>query len=150
MDMDGCLTTGHIIHSTSGEEIKMFHTHDGFGITRGRELGLRFAVISGRSSAVNKTRVARLKIDYLYENVEDKTIPYKELKSKHNLKDENFAYIGDDEFDIPLLKLVGFSSCPKSGIDEVKKHVHYVCKKEGGNGAVREIVDMILKSKKLI
>jgi 3-deoxy-D-manno-octulosonate 8-phosphate phosphatase (KDO 8-P phosphatase) len=150
MDMDGCLTTGHIIYSSNGEDIKMFHTHDGYGLTRGRELGLKFAIISGMNSAVNKRRVERLKIHHLYENIDDKRIPFEELKKKYNLKDENFAYIGDDEFDIPLLKKVGFSCCPKSGIDEVKKHVHYVCKKNGGEGAVREMIDKILKAKKLI
>ncbi|MCX6156579.1 MAG: HAD hydrolase family protein [Ignavibacteriae bacterium] len=150
MDMDGCLTTGHVIYSSSGEDIKMFHTHDGYGLTRGRELGMKFAVISGMGSAVNKRRVERLKIHHLYENIDDKLIPFEELKKKYKLKDENFAYIGDDEFDIPLLKKVGFSCCPKSGIDEVKKHVHYVCKKNGGEGAVREMIDKILKAKKLI
>lgn len=150
MDMDGCLTTGHIIYSSNGEDIKMFHTHDGYGLTRGRELGLKFAIISGMNSAVNKRRVERLKIHHLYENIDDKRIPFEELKKSYKLKDENFAYIGDDEFDIPLLKKVGFSCCPKSGIDEVKKHVHYVCKKNGGEGAVREMIDKILKAKKLI
>ncbi|MDQ3022491.1 MAG: HAD hydrolase family protein [Bacteroidota bacterium] len=150
MDLDGCLTTGHIIYSSNGEDIKMFHTHDGYGINRGSLLGLKFAVISGRSSKVNKMRVDRLKIDHMYEDVEDKLIPYNELKKAYQLKDENFAYIGDDEFDIPLLKQVGFSSCPMSGIEEVKKHVDYVCKKNGGDGAVREVIDMILKAKRLI
>ena len=150
MDLDGCLSTGHIIYLSDGTDMKMFHTHDGFGITRGKELGLKFAVISGKSSKVNKLRVERLGIDYLFEDIDDKTVPYAKLKKKYSLNDENFAYIGDDEFDISLLKLVGFSSCPKSGIEEVKKHVHYVCKKNGGDGAVREIIDMILKAKKLI
>jgi 3-deoxy-D-manno-octulosonate 8-phosphate phosphatase (KDO 8-P phosphatase) len=150
MDLDGCLSTGHIIYLSNGIDMKMFHTHDGFGIARGRELGMKFAVISGKSSKVNKLRVSRLKIDHLYEDIDDKTIPYKELKKKYKLSDENFAYIGDDEFDIPLLKLVGFSTCPKSAIDEVKKHVHYVCRKNGGDGAVREVIDMILKARKLI
>jgi len=150
MDMDGCLTTGHIIYSSSGEDTKMFHTHDGYGLTRGRALGMKFAVISGMNSAVNKRRVERLKIHHLYENIDDKLIPFEELKKMYKLKDENFAYIGDDEFDIPLLKKVGFSCCPKSGIDEVKKHVHYVCRKNGGEGAIREMIDKILKAKKLI
>ncbi|MCE1164323.1 MAG: HAD hydrolase family protein [Bacteroidetes bacterium] len=149
-DLDGCLTTGHIIYSTGGEEIKAFHTHDGYGIVRGRELGLKFAVISGRSSAVNKRRTNRLKIHHLFEDVEDKLVPFEQLKKKYKLKDENFAYIGDDEFDIPLLEKVGFSCCPNNGIDEVKKHVHYVCKHNGGEGAVREVIDKILKAKKLI
>ena len=150
MDMDGCLTTGHIIYSSSGEDIKIFHTHDGYGLTRGRELGMKFAVISGMNSAVNKRRVERLKIHHLYENIDDKIIPFEELKKKYKLKDENFAYIGDDEFDIPLLKKAGFSCCPKSAVDEVKKHVHYICKKNGGEGAIREMIDKILKAKKLI
>ncbi len=150
MDMDGCLTTGHIIYSSSGDNMKMFHTHDGFGITRGRELGLKFAVISGMSSLTNKMRVERLKIHHLYEDIDDKLIPFEELKSKYNLKNGSFAYIGDDEFDIPLLKKVGFSCAPNSAIEEVKKHVDYVCKKNGGEGAVREIIDMILKAKGLI
>ncbi len=150
MDLDGCLTTGHIIYSSSGEDIKMFHTHDGYGITRGHKFGLKFAVISGMSSPVNKRRCDRLKIHHLYENVDDKLLPYFELKEKYKLSDENFAYIGDDEFDIPLLLRVGFSCCPSSAIDEVKKHVHYVCKRAGGDGAVRELIDKVLKAKGLI
>lgn len=150
MDLDGCLSTGHIIYLSDGVEMKMYHTHDGYGITRGKELGMKFAVISGKSSRVNKMRTDRLGIDHIYEDVADKTLPYRELKEMYSLKDENFAYIGDDEFDIPLLKLVGFSSCPKSAIDRVKKHVHYVCRKNGGDGAVREVIDMILKARKLI
>ncbi len=150
MDLDGCLSTGHIIYTSSGEDIKMFHTHDGYGITRGKTLGLKFAVISGMNSTVNKRRTDRLKIDYLFENIEDKLIPFEFLKEKYNLKNENFAYIGDDEFDIPLLKKAGFSCCPGNAMEEVKKHVDYVCKQNGGEGAVREIIDMILKSKQLI
>lgn len=150
MDLDGCLSTGHIIFTSSGEDIKIFHTHDGYGITRGRELGLKFAVISGRSSKVNKRRVNSLKIDYLFESIGDKLEPFEKLKKKYNLKNENFVYMGDDEFDIPLLKKVGFSCCPNNAIDEVKKHVHYVCRHKGGDGAVREVIDMILKAKKLI
>ncbi|MDD5363458.1 MAG: HAD hydrolase family protein [Ignavibacteria bacterium] len=150
MDLDGCLTTGHIIYSSSGDDIKMFHTHDGYGLVRGRELGMKFAVISGKSSVVNKRRTDRLGIHYLFEDVVDKEVPFERLKEKYKLNNNNFAYIGDDEFDIPLLKKVGFACCPKNAIDEVKKYVHYVCKKNGGEGAVREMIDKILKAKKLI
>jgi len=150
MDMDGCLTTGQIIFSSTGEDTKIFHTHDGFGITRGRKFGLKFAVISGMASKVNKIRADRLKIDYLFENIDDKREPFEELKKKYKLRDENFAYIGDDEFDIPLLNEVGFSCCPNNAMAEVKKNVDYVCKKNGGEGAVREIIDKILTAKKLI
>jgi 3-deoxy-D-manno-octulosonate 8-phosphate phosphatase (KDO 8-P phosphatase) len=150
MDLDGCLTTGHIIYSSSGEDIKMFHTHDGYGITRGKSFGLKFAVISGRSSAVNKLRTEKLKIDYLFENINDKLIPFEQLKKTYDLKNYEFAYIGDDVFDIDLLNKVGFSACPANAVEEVRKVVDYICKNKGGNGAVREIIDLILKSKKLI
>lgn len=150
MDLDGCLTTGHVIYSTSGEDIKMFHTHDGFGITRGRDLGMKFAVISGMGSPVNHRRVERLGIHHLYEFIKDKTIPFEELKTIYNLPAEAFAFIGDDEFDIPLLQKVGFSACPSSAIEEVKNHVNYVCVKQGGEGCVREMIDMILKAKGLL
>ena len=150
MDMDGCLTDGHIIYSSSGTDTKVFHVHDGYGLTRGIQLGMKFAVISGKESAVNKARVERLKIHHLYEGIDNKLEPFEELKKSYGYKDEEFAYIGDDEFDIPLLKKVGFSCCPKSAVKEVKKHVHYICKKNGGEGAVREMIDKILKAKKLI
>jgi len=150
MDLDGCLTTGHIIYSTSGEDIKMFHTHDGYGITRGRELGLKFAVISGMGSPVNHRRVERLGIHHLFEHIKNKTVPFEELKQIYNLPSDAFAYIGDDEFDIPLLREVGFSACPLSAVDEVKNHVDYICKKNGGDGCVREIIDIILKAKGLL
>ena len=150
MDMDGCLTTGHIIYSSNGEDIKMFHTHDGFGLARIKMFGLKMAIISGMSSPVNSRRTAKFNFDHLFENVQDKLVPFEEMKTKYNLKDENFAYIGDDVFDIPLLEKVGFSCCPNNAIEEVKDHVHYVCKKNGGEGAVREMIDMILKAKNLI
>ena len=150
MDMDGCLTNGQIIYTSSGEDIKVFHTHDGFGITRGKKFGLKFAVISGMKSDVNKRRVDKLKIDDLFEDIDDKLIPFMELQKKYNMTADNFAYIGDDDFDIPLLEEVGFSCCPANAMDEVKKHVNYVCKKNGGEGAIREVIDLFLKAKNLI
>lgn len=150
MDMDGCLTNGNIIYTSAGDEIKIFHTHDGYGITRARSLGIKFAIISGRGSPVNKMRVDRLGIEHLYEHVEDKRVPFEELKKLYNLPNEAFAFIGDDEFDIPLLQQVGFSSCPQSAIEIVKDHVDLVCNKNGGEGCVREIIDIILRAKGLI
>jgi 3-deoxy-D-manno-octulosonate 8-phosphate phosphatase (KDO 8-P phosphatase) len=150
MDLDGCLSTGHIIYTSAGEDIKVFHTHDGYGITRGKNLGLKFAVISGRKSKVNLMRVNALRIDHIFENIDDKIIPFIKLLNEYKLKEENFAYIGDDEFDIPLLKIVGFSGCPANAINTVKKNVHYICKNKGGDGAVREFIDLILRNKKLI
>ena len=101
-------------------------------------------------SGVNKRRVDKLKIDDLFEDIDDKLIPFMELQKKYNMTADNFAYIGDDDFDIPLLEEVGFSCCPANAMDEVKKHVNYVCKKNGGEGAIREVIDLFLKAKNLI
>ncbi|CAN5557528.1 3-deoxy-manno-octulosonate-8-phosphatase KdsC [soil metagenome] len=150
MDMDGCLTTGHIVYSSTGEDIKMFHTHDGFGLTRGCKLGMKFAVISGMGSPVNKRRVDRLGIHHLYEHIDDKLLPAEDMRIMYDLSYENIAYIGDDIFDIPLLKKVGFSVCPANAMDEVKENVNYICKRNGGEGAIREMIDMILRAKKLL
>lgn len=151
MDLDGCLTTGHLIYFAGEDgnhvkDAKVFHTHDGFGIVRGIELGMKFAVISQRSSLVNKMRVDKLGIHHLFENIPDKLVAFEELKAQYGFTNEEFAYIGDDEFDIPLLKQVGFSAAPESAVPEVKKHVHYVCKLRGGYGAVREFIDEILRA----
>ena len=81
MDLDGCLTTGHIIYSSNGQDTKVFHTHDGYGIVRARELGLKFAIISGMSSKVNRMRNKKLKIHHMYENIDDKTIPFFIIKN---------------------------------------------------------------------
>ena len=91
MDLDGCLSTGHIIYLSAGTDMKMFHTHDGFGITRGKALGLKFAVISGKSSKVNKLRTQRLGIDYLFEDIDDKTVTYVKLKKKDSQIDPTVA-----------------------------------------------------------
>jgi 3-deoxy-D-manno-octulosonate 8-phosphate phosphatase (KDO 8-P phosphatase) len=150
MDMDGVLTDGTIIYSTNGEHIKVFSVYDGYGIERGHKLGLKFGIISGRSSEVNVLRAKKLHLEELYQDVGDKVKAYEEIKEKYGLSSENFAYIGDEVFDLSLLNMVALSAAPANAADEVKNAVHYVTKTEGGKGAVRELIDLILKRKKLI
>jgi 3-deoxy-D-manno-octulosonate 8-phosphate phosphatase (KDO 8-P phosphatase) len=150
MDMDGVLTDGTIIYSTNGEHIKVFSVYDGYGIERGHKLGLKFAIISGRSSEVNVLRAKKLNIEELYQDSHNKLEAFQEIKQKYNLDDENFCYVGDEVFDIPLLNKVIFSCAPANAVQEVKNEVHYVTRAEGGRGAVREVIDFILKKKKLI
>lgn len=150
MDLDGVLTDGTIIYSTSGEQIKVFSVYDGYGIERGHRLGLKFGVISGRSSEINVQRIKKLKIEELYQDCHDKVAAYEEIRTKYNLEPNNFCYIGDEMFDIPLLKEAAFSCAPANAVDEVKEEVDYITQKEGGKGAVRELIDLILKKKKLI
>lgn len=150
MDMDGVLTDGTIIYSTNGEHFKVFSVYDGYGIERGHKLGIKFGIISGRSSEVNVMRAKKLKLEELYQDISDKVKAYEEIKEKHKLNAESFAYIGDEVFDLPLLNAVALSAAPANAVQEVKDAVHYVTKTEGGKGAVRELIDLILSKKNLI
>lgn len=145
MDCDGVLTDGSLLYMPNGDVIKNFHAHDGYGIERGHHFGLKFAIISGRSAEANKHRARRLKIEELYEDCKDKLSAAKEIAAKYNLTMENFAYIGDDSFDLPLLREVAFSCAPPEAVEEVKAEVHYITKVAAGKGCVREIVDLILR-----
>ena len=150
MDLDGVLTDGTVVYSTTGEHIKVFSVYDGYGIERGHKLGLKFGIISGRSSEVNVLRAKKLHIEELHQDISDKVKAYEEIKQKYSLGDENFAYIGDEVFDIPLLRIAAFSAAPANAVPEVKEEVHYVTSTEGGKGAVREMIDFILRKKKLL
>lgn len=145
MDMDGVLSDGTLLYLPEGQVVKSFHAHDGFGIVRGRQLGLKFGIISGKTAAVNKLRAERLKIEELHEGIEDKVAAYEVIRKKYLLAPENCCFVGDDVFDMPLLDLVGFSCSPPEAIQEVKDSVHYVTKTSAGKGCVREIVDFILR-----
>ena len=150
MDIDGVLTDGSLIYTDSGDILKVFSVYDGHGIVRGRQLGLKFGAISGKENRSNKHRAERLKLDELYQNCDDKVAAFEEIKTKYDLKDENFCFIGDDVFDLPLLRKVAFSCAPPNALQEVKNQVDYVTNIEGGKGAVREVIDFILREKKLI
>ncbi|MCX7878158.1 MAG: HAD-IIIA family hydrolase [Ignavibacteria bacterium] len=145
MDCDGVLTDGTLPYLPDGRVIKVFHAHDGYGIERGREAGLKFAIISGRSAEANKHRAQRLKIEELYENCKDKLSAAEDIRNKYSLQWENFCFIGDDLFDLPLLRKVAFSCCPPEAVEEVRNEVHYVTKTPAGKGCVREVIDLILK-----
>jgi len=150
LDVDGVMTDGKIIYSSDGREYKNFHAHDGFGIVRGKRSGLTFGIISGRSSPMVLKRAEKLGIGFVIQDREDKLEAFEEIKQKQKFSLKETAFIGDDEFDIELLKAVGFSACPSNAVSAVKKVVHYIAENEGGNGAVREIIDMILIAQKKI
>ena len=145
MDMDGVLSDGTLLYLPEGQVVKTFHAHDGFGIVRGREFGLKYGIISGKTAVVNKQRAERLKIEELYEGIDDKVAAYEEIRKKYGLKQENFCFIGDDVFDMPLLETVAFSCAPPEAIQEVKDSVHYVTKAGAGRGCVREVIDFVLR-----
>lgn len=150
LDVDGVLTDGRIIFGNDGTEYKCFDAHDGYGITRALEYKLKLAVISGKTSKVTELRMKRLGVKELYQNTMDKVSIYQKLKKKYRLRDDEICFIGDDEFDLPLLKKVGFSAAPCDAMLRVKANVDYVTMLAGGRGAVREVLDLIMKSKKLL
>ncbi len=150
LDVDGVLTDGSIIYSSNCGEIKIFNAQDGYGIVRAIELGLKVGIITGRESEIIKRRANELGISDLIQNAIDKVKPFEELSKKYGLDKEEFCYVGDDILDIPLLKRVGFSAAPSNARSEVKRIVDYVASSSGGNGAVREIIDFILKAQKKI
>ncbi len=146
-DVDGVLTDGKIILDSDGKEYKNFHAHDGFGIVKAKQAGIIIGLISGRTSDIVDKRAHKLGIDIVLQGIDDKLEAFRTLKRENNISEKETAYIGDDEFDIPLLKAVAFSAAPANAIKAVKKSVDYVTKSDGGNGSAREIIDMILNAK---
>ena len=145
MDVDGVLTDGDIIYTSSGEEIKKFNIQDGMGITLARMAGLKTGIVTGRISEMVKRRAEELKFDIISQGNFNKLKPYEEIKNKENLNDEEIAYIGDDILDLCILKRVGFSVAVANARDEVKAACDYVTIADGGKGAVREVIEKILK-----
>lgn len=149
LDVDGVLTDGSIVYSSKGEEIKTFNVHDGYGIEMLRQHGIPVGIITGRISSIVEKRAQDLKIEDLVQGTIDKIPAAEKFAQKYNLSFDEIAFIGDDLFDIPLLQKVGFSAAPKNARREVKRIVDYVTTNEGGKGAVREVIDMILEAKEL-
>lgn len=145
MDVDGTLTDGKIYIGSQGELMKAFNVKDGLGIAKLHSFGIVPAIITGRESDILLVRSKELKITDLYQGVEDKVLKLKELAEKYNCDLSQIAYIGDDENDIDCMKLCGIKGCPSDAIDSVKKVAGFVSSNSGGNGAVREFIEYILK-----
>jgi 3-deoxy-D-manno-octulosonate 8-phosphate phosphatase (KDO 8-P phosphatase) len=146
MDVDGVLTDGSITVGPDGSEFKTFSLLDGHGIRMWRRAGLKTALISGRESAVTKQRAGEMEIDFIYQPCQRKLDGFEKLLSDSQLEPKNIAYIGDDVLDIPLMKRAGFGIAVANAVDELKSHAHYVTSRPGGKGAVREVVEYILKN----
>jgi len=149
MDVDGVLTQGHIVMDASGREIKFFDVQDGFGLFLWRKAGFKSAIITAGDTVAVKKRADYLKIDVVYQNVHNKLASYKKLKDKFRINDSEICFIGDDLMDLPLLKKAGLSCCVSNARADIMPCAHYVSRREGGRGAVREIIELILKSKGL-
>jgi len=149
LDVDGVLTDGGIFMGTDGAEFKRFSIKDGLGIKLAMEAGLKVAVISGHASEATKRRFKNLGVEDVVVGAIDKRRPFADLLSKHGLAPSNAAVIGDDLLDIPILIQAGFAATVPDSPDEVRAHVDYVTKRQGGDGAVRELVEHLLKAQGL-
>jgi 3-deoxy-D-manno-octulosonate 8-phosphate phosphatase (KDO 8-P phosphatase) len=143
-DVDGVLTDAGMYYSESGDEWKKFNTRDGMGIKLLQQAGLITALITQEQTKLVLRRAEKLAIPEVHQGVRDKLAVLRELVAKHGLTLGEVAYIGDDINDLQALQAVGFSASPADGLPSVLKAVHYICKKKGGEGAVREVADLIL------
>jgi 3-deoxy-D-manno-octulosonate 8-phosphate phosphatase (KDO 8-P phosphatase) len=147
LDVDGVLTDGKIIIDSQNNEIKHFNVLDGMGIKLLQKIGVEIGIISSRFSLAIEHRAKELGIEVLIQGELKKLEAYEKLLKEKNLKDEEVAYIGDDWVDIPILKRVGLAIGVPNAWYPVNEYVDYVTKYPGGNGAVREVCDLILKAK---
>ena len=146
LDCDGVLTDGRIIMLPDGDETKAFDVKDGHGIVMAQRAGLRVAIISGRKSSVVQKRAKELGVAHLHEMAWVKTEPYESVLAEEGLTDEQVCYVGDDVVDIPLLRRAGLGVAVADAVDEVKQQSHLVTTRAGGRGAVREVIEFILKA----
>lgn len=146
LDVDGVLTSGQIVFGRDGELLKKFHAQDGMGIALAQKVGLKIAIITGRDSQMVKLRSAELSIGDVYQGAMSKTQALAELMDKYSLQVEEIAYLGDDLNDLPVMVRIGLPCAVANAVSEVKEHAKFVTRSSGGNGAVREVVEYILKA----
>ncbi len=151
MDVDGTMTDGKIYMGTSGELFKAFNIKDGYGIHEILpENGVTTVIMTGRASEIVSNRAKELDIDIVLQGIKDKRSAVLELADRLQCKREEMAYIGDDIIDISAIEECGVAACPNDAVKEVREVCDYICKKEGGAGAVREFIEWLQQSNLLI
>jgi len=149
LDVDGCLTDGKIVYTSLGDELKAFNVKDGFAIVQWIKLGKKAAIITGRNSPIVARRAEELGIEHCYQGVKDKLDTLTLLCESLQISFENVAAIGDDLNDAKLLKSVGVSFVPADAMHYVIELADVVLSKKGGDGAVREMIELLIKQEGL-
>ena len=149
LDVDGVLTDGRIVYADYGDELKFFDVQDGAGLVFWNRAGLQSAIITARTSRLLKRRAKEMHIDFLAQGRLLKLPAFEEVLKRFRLSPEQVCAIGDDLMELPILRRAGLAVAVPNAVDEVKQISHYVTKHSGGHGAVREVVDLILKAKGL-
>ncbi|HQP09931.1 MAG TPA: HAD hydrolase family protein [Candidatus Omnitrophota bacterium] len=146
LDVDGILTNGEIILDEKGREIKIFDVQDGFGIVLFQRAGFKTAILSAKSAPAVTARAKDLKIGKVCQNASPKIVAYKKILRHFKLTDAQACFMADDLTDMEVLRKVGLSVTVPNAVNEVKRIADYMTKREGGRGAVREVVELILKA----
>ncbi len=147
-DVDGVLTDGHLDFDNQGIETKRFHIRDGLGIKLWQKAGYCFGVITTRSSQIVKQRGGELQVEIVRQGVEDKLSSVREILAQRNLPPQAACFIGDDLPDMPVARAVGLGVAVADACLELREVAHYVTTAPGGRGAVREVIEMILRAQR--
>lgn len=145
MDVDGTLTDGNMLLLGS-TQMKIFNVHDGLGIRVAEEAGLKIAWITGNVTQAVAERGRMLGLEDIYQNARNKAITIKELAKKHNISTDEIAFIGDDLNDIPAMNACGYGIAVLNAVDEVKEAADLITQRRGGEGAVREVIETLLRA----
>ena len=149
LDVDGVLSDGSLVYTSTGEELKSFSVKDGLGLTAARKSGIKLAIITARVSPMVERRAKELHFDALLMGHANKTEALRSLCAEHQIDLKTIAYMGDDLNDLGALQLVGLPMAPNNAVPEVKQLAKFVSTVNGGQGAVREAVEYILKNQGL-
>jgi 3-deoxy-D-manno-octulosonate 8-phosphate phosphatase (KDO 8-P phosphatase) len=146
VDVDGVLTDGVIMMDAAAPETKRFHVRDGLGYALWHRAGKHSAILSGRRAGAVNRRAAELAIPHVLQGHDAKDGPFRDLIERLGLEPAQVCYVGDDLPDLPVLRAVGLAACPADAVAEVRDAAHLVARAPGGRGAVREVIEVILKS----
>lgn len=145
-DVDGVLTDGKLYYSKTAMELKSFHVHDGLGLKLLHKSGLEIAIITACRSGIIGRRAQDLGLRYVYQDCENKLKVYEELKQELKLEDREIAYMGDDLIDLPIMSRVGLSLTVANAPQLVQDRVNYITRAAGGQGAVREVCELLMQA----
>jgi 3-deoxy-D-manno-octulosonate 8-phosphate phosphatase (KDO 8-P phosphatase) len=149
LDVDGVMTDGKLYFLPEGEsavEVKAFHAHDGTGFSLARAGGMKTGIITKRVSETVRLRARDLKIEHVHQGVADKLTTFRQILASENLKPEEAAFVGDDIIDLPVMRACGLAFAVADAREDVKDEAHVICDHRGGEGAVRDAVEYILKA----
>lgn len=145
IDVDGTLTDSGVYYDDVGNETKKFSTRDAAGFFAAHQVGIKIIVLTGRKCAATVRRMSELKVDYLYQDIKNKEEFLQKFITENEISKEEIGYIGDDLNDVRPMKLTGYVGCPANSCKEIIKMADYVSPVSGGNGAVRDIIEHMLR-----